>query len=152
MSPPRPLPSRSGYSLLEILPTLSLLAALAIIVILSLNPKKQFEDARNAKRHTDLFLIADALASHARETNGGVISQIPVLPTPALEICRGAPAANCLSLDPLLGVYLDAIPTDPLAPPEGQTRYFLSRLSIQHFTVSAPDTEPAGSPALQVTQ
>jgi len=150
-STPKP-PSRGGYfSLLEIMPTVSVLAAIAVIVILALNPKKQFEYARNTRRRGDLSLIADALSSYTRESGRGLIAAVPTAPNAAIEICAGPPAANCLSLEPLLGVYLDSIPRDPSAPSSGHTRYFLLRLSESSITVFAPDTEPASLTDIQVT-
>ncbi len=143
---------RSGYFLLlEIMPTVSILAAIAMIVILALNPRKQFESARNTRRQGDLYLIADALSSHAHESGRALISSIPVSPNAALEICSGPPATGCLSLESLLGIYLDTIPRDPLAPDSGHTRYFLLRLSESSVTVSAPDTEPDTLGDIQVT-
>jgi type II secretory pathway pseudopilin PulG len=144
--------TRKGYfTLLEIMPTVSLLAAIAVIVILSLNPKKQFEEARNARRRADLLLLADAISSYAKDKGVGVLGSLPSSPNPAIEICRAEAASGCYSLEALLGVYLDAIPTDPLAPSDGQTRYFLQRASVRSITVSAPDTEPSTAPDLEVT-
>ena len=143
---------RSGYFLLlEIMPTVSILAAIAMIVILALNPRKQFEAARNTRRQGDLYLIADALSSYAHESGMALISSVPTAPNPPVEICSGPPATSCISLESLLGVYLDSIPRDPLAPDSGHTRYFLQRLSESSVTVSAPDTEPDTLADIQVT-
>ena len=51
---------RSGFTLLEIVPVLALIVILMTIVIVAINPFKQFGDARNTQRKQDIHLIAES--------------------------------------------------------------------------------------------
>jgi type IV pilus assembly protein PilA len=48
---------RSGFTLVEILLVIGIIAVLAIVVIVALDPAKRFEDVRNARRLSDIQSI-----------------------------------------------------------------------------------------------
>ena len=145
---------RRGFTLLEIVPVLSIVAFLATVVILALNPAKQYQEARNVIREQDVTLIADAIASYTKDYGTSLFYSIPT--ATSKEICGDtSPTRVCLGLldlNTLNGTYLDGVPTDPLVD-KGSVKsgYFVIR-SGSRFTVSAPNTEPAGAEDLSVTR
>ena len=61
----------SAFTLLEVLLVVGIIAILAGIVILAINPNKQLADARNAQRRTDVNTIHKALYQYAIRTGDG---------------------------------------------------------------------------------
>ena len=127
---------------------------LLTIVILAINPARQFGNTRNLEREQDLGTIADAIASYTQEKNKALFLSIST--GAAMEICGDSITGSCASLldiRVLMPNYMSTIPLDPLSEDPDvineHTRYFLSRTS-QHFTITAPDTEPLGDPDLSV--
>jgi len=130
-----------------------------MIVILALNPKKQFEKMRNEQRRGDVAHLADAISSYSREKNSELLLSIPQSPASPIEICGDSTPGGCtglLDLRVLIPVYLDELPLDPLASDPDtfieNSRYFISRSSSDRITVSAYDTEPVGSEDIAVTR
>ena len=147
---------RSGFTLLEIVPVLSVVVILMTIIIVAINPVKQFGDAHNVQRKQDINLIADAIAAHTLEKNRSLFLNIPT--GTAIEICGDTITGNCeglLDLRLLIPGYLDSMPIDPTSEDPDSinkfTRYFISR-TTQRFTITAPDTEPLGDPDISVSR
>src|ERR1700687_4340205 len=51
----------SGFTLIELLIVIIIIAALAVVVFVALNPVKRLQDARNARRATDVQSILTAI-------------------------------------------------------------------------------------------
>jgi prepilin-type N-terminal cleavage/methylation domain-containing protein len=111
---------KSGFTLLEMLLVIAIIAILAAIVIIAINPSKQLADSNNARRHSDVRAIYKALQQYTIDT-GFIMSDIPTLPT---EVCDTGDAVvghgiNCgdfVDLSRLVPNYLSSIPKDPLGP------------------------------------
>ena len=106
-----------GFTLLEILLVVGLIAILAGIVILALNPTKMFSQVRNAQRKANLTEINKAVYQYYIDN-----SRYPAtLTSIATEICNtGATSTghsiSCtglIDLSALVPTYMVAIPTDP---------------------------------------
>ena len=54
------LKSKKGFTLIEVLLVVAIIAILAGIVILAVNPAKQLADTRNAQRRADVNTIINA--------------------------------------------------------------------------------------------
>ena len=110
-----------AFTLLEILLVVGIIAILAGIVIIAINPSKQLAQVRNTQRKSDLKQIANAITQFYIDKNYYPASS--TFPTSSLmTICpTGAstsPAAgfnctNMLNLSELVPTYLTAIPNDP---------------------------------------
>jgi prepilin-type N-terminal cleavage/methylation domain-containing protein len=110
----------NGFTLLEILLVVGIIAILAGIVIIAINPSKQLATVRNTERKSDIRQIESAITQYYIDN-----SRYPDSLTGDLtEICdTGAYAsssiiADCtdlINLSELVPVYLTAIPKDPSA-------------------------------------
>ena len=145
------------FTLLELGPVVVVIAVLAVIVLIALNPKKQFEEIRNATRRQDVALLADAVASYAQVAGAGG-SFLQSIPLSATEICGDTVTGSCtnlFSIAVLLPKYLEEAPMDPLSKdtdvPNEHSRYFIARSTENRITVSAPDRE-GGIPEISVTR
>lgn len=155
---------QGGFTLLEVLLVVAILAILAGIIIVAINPNKQLADSRNTQRQTDLNTIISAMYQYAVDnngamppagTNGGV-----ALSATATEICAtvtsGTPTCTGLiDLSALVASekYLPAVPKDPQCSTTCATNgtgYKVSRSANNRITVTAPATE--NKAALSVTR
>ncbi len=64
----------SGFTLVELLIVIAIIAVLAALIFVALNPLQRFRDARNAKRKQDIISIADAIRLY-QVSHGG---QLPI--------------------------------------------------------------------------
>src|SRR5689334_16750558 len=82
-----------GFTLLEILLVVALIAILAGVVILALNPTKQLSDTRNAARNVDVNTILNAIYQYEIDTGSLPAS----LTTTITEVCATG-AGSCTGL------------------------------------------------------
>lgn len=107
--------SSRGFTLIEVLLVIAILVILAAVVIVAINPEKQFTDAHNAQRKSDVYLIMNALHQYSLD-HDGVFPEI--ITTGQLEICK-TDAQSCVGKYDLSILtddqkYLVAMPRDPL--------------------------------------
>lgn len=136
-----------GFTLLEVLLVVAIIAILAGIVLIAINPTKQLGDTRNAQRSNDVTTILDAVYQYSVDNNSGIPSTIT---STATEICSttGVPCTTGSLID--LGVlttnakYLVAIPQDPQCASvcaANGTGYRIIKDVNNRVTVSAPSAE-----------
>src|SRR5262245_55693218 len=105
---------QAGFTLLEVLLVVAIIAILAGIVIIAINPGKNLGDTRNSQRSADVNTIINGVYQYALDNNGTLPSGIT---TTSTEICATG-AASCTGLVDLTalttsGKYLVSIPKDP---------------------------------------
>jgi type IV pilus assembly protein PilA len=138
---------KKGFTLIEVLLVVAILAILAGIVIIAVNPQKQLQDANVTQRKADVNTILDAVYQYAVDNKGAMPgSNIPTTPTAASEICTSAVSATCTTasladLSSLISsqTYLTAIPVDPAG--ENVTSgagYTIQKSSNGRITITAP--------------
>ena len=140
--------AKAGFSLIELLLVIGILAILAAIVIVAMNPKPMV-DERNAKRTKDIQMLLDAVTQYAVETKGVFPAGITIT---AKEICRSSelPCHNGVDLDVLTGSYLPELPIDPLASSSGTgSHYTIMKDRQNRITIAAPEAE--GGAKISVT-
>jgi prepilin-type N-terminal cleavage/methylation domain-containing protein len=106
----------SGFTLLEMLLVIAIIAILAGIVIVAINPGRQLAQARNTQRMSDLRALHSAVNQYYIDNLVWPGNLEDTLTTGTMEdICKyGEPEVNCISLDVLVPTYISVIPVDPL--------------------------------------
>jgi len=74
-----------GFTLIEILVVVALIAILAAVTIVAINPAKHFSEARDAQRSSDVTQILNAVTQYAGEEGHSVDDfTISTCPTPTI--------------------------------------------------------------------
>jgi prepilin-type N-terminal cleavage/methylation domain-containing protein len=131
----------TGFTLLEVLLVVAILALLAGIIIVAINPGRQLANSRNSQRSSDVKTLLNAVYAYNID-NGGIMPA--TVTTTATEVCNTT-GANCTGLIDL-GVltasakYIVGIPKDPqcasLCSTYG-TGYRIVKDANNHITVSS---------------
>jgi type IV pilus assembly protein PilA len=125
-----------GFTLIEILIVIGIIAILAAIVIIAINPAKQFAQARNTQRQSGVNTVLNAIGQRLADnkgifegtfTVGGNTYTCGPLPTAATSSVTSVMAANVTTatgdLGCLVPTYVAALPMDPSAPAGTDTEY-----------------------------
>ena len=148
------LAKNKGFTLLEVLLVVAIIAILAGIVILAINPGKQLGDSRNAQRRADVNTIINAAYQYALDNNGSLPTSIisgTACGVAAQEICKtGATCTGLTDLSTYLvgasAKYLVAMPSDPSGSTTNGTGYQIFKNSTTNrITVCAPTAENSAS-------
>lgn len=119
-----------GFTLIELLVVIGIIAILAVIVLVAVNPGRQFSQARNAQRQNDVNTILNAVHQNATDNDGTF--------TGTVATCPATTNAATLSGD-LVPTYISAMPADPSG-----TDYTVC-VSSGRYTVDAPGAELSAS-------
>lgn len=140
---------RRGFTLIEVLIVLALIAILAGIALVAINPARQFAQARHAQRTSHLQVILNAIGQRMADNKGIFAGSFTV--SGATYVCgpvatastsvTTAMAGNAVdetgALGCLVPVYVPALPIDPAGAVEPQTGYEI-RIHGGRVTVCAP--------------
>ena len=128
-----------GFTLIEILVVIGIIAILAAVVLIAINPARQFAQARDSQRTANLNAILNAVGQRIADCKG------------IFEGACGTPAVTCPTLPTsptligttldacLVPTYLSAIPTDPKPGTPGG--YTISAPTGGRITIAAPAAE-----------
>jgi type IV pilus assembly protein PilA len=137
--------AQKGFTLLEVLLVVAIIAILAGIVIVAINPGKNLGDSRNSQRSADVNTIINGVYQYSLDNSGTIPAGVT---TTATEICATG-AASCTGLVDLsvlttAGKYLVSIPKDPQCTTTcaaNGTGYKIAKDANGRITVNAPAAE-----------
>jgi prepilin-type N-terminal cleavage/methylation domain-containing protein len=148
--------TQRGFTLLEVLLVVAIIAILAGIVIIAINPGKNLGDTRNSQRSADVNTLINGVYQYELDNNGvvppvGSRTGAVAISSTATEICSAA-ASTCTGLVDLNvlstnGKYLVAIPGDPTCPTgppacsANGAGYKIGLTTNGRLVVSAPQAE-----------
>ncbi|MBI4091691.1 MAG: type II secretion system protein [Candidatus Levybacteria bacterium] len=134
-----------GFTLIELLVVIGILAVLLAITLIAINPARQFSQANNTKRSSDVNAILNAVGQYAADNQGnltalGITATASAIADTGVAIC-----------DDLVPQYIAALPVDPLTnngtsitncAAAYTTGYTISQSATDNrITVNAPDAE-----------
>lgn len=135
-----------GFTLIELLVVIGVIGILAAVVVVAVNPARQFASARDTQRKADLYSITNAVYQFATENNGNLPTSITTTPT---NIGTGGGLVD-LSTD-LVPVYIAAIPHDPSTGSDTNTQYTIY-LDANGRVVASASSELNPGQVIQVSR
>ena len=147
-----------GFTLMEMLIVVAIIAILAAAVFAALNPARRFAEANNSQRWSDITGVLGAVVAYMVDNNGQFPSGLDTDFVNAQVLgtngngCEGtceavSTGSSCVDLEAVLvaGGYIASIPTDPVTGTSGNSDYYVQRESTGVVTVGACDPEVEGS-------
>lgn len=101
-----------GFTLIEILIVIGIMAILATAIILAINPPRQFALARNTQRWIDISNILDVVYQNSLDNQGKFTCAAGGLPGMATNIQSRSGGYDICSC--LVTYYLGSLPFDPI--------------------------------------
>ena len=103
---------KRGFTLVELLVVIGILAVLLAITLIAINPARQFSQSNNTKRSSDVNAILNAVHQFAADNRGVLPAGIPDTTAGAAVIGSGVGEVNICA--DLVTDYMAALPVDPL--------------------------------------
>ena len=152
---------QKGFTLIELLVVIGILAVLLAITLIAINPARQFGQANDTKRRSDITQILNAIGQYSASNAGNLPAELVALDDS--EATRFDDTNFGSLCTDIAGDYIPAIPADPsLNNSDGivdtdcavagwDTGYTITKDANNRVTVSAP-LAFAGATAITVTR
>src|SRR4030042_2880531 len=140
----RELKINKGFTLIELLVVIGILAILLSIVLIAINPARQFGQANDTRRRSEVTQILNAVGAYAADNRGVLPAAISALAADTATPISNTGADLCADL------VTNYIPALPQAPQQGtgtaitdctaayDTGYTVAHDANGRVTVSAP--------------
>ncbi|PIQ78272.1 hypothetical protein COV81_05270 [Candidatus Peregrinibacteria bacterium CG11_big_fil_rev_8_21_14_0_20_41_10] len=132
-----------GFTLIEVLLVIVIIAILAGIVLIAVNPGRQVSQANNTQRRSDVTAILNGIHQYAIDNRGALPASITAVAT---DMGSGVGLIDICS--DLVPTYIAALPVDPTDAAatytdctDYNTGYTVIKTADDRITVAAPTAE-----------
>lgn len=109
--------NEKGFTLIELLVVIGILAILLAITLIAINPARQFGQANDTKRRSDINAVLNAVGQYAASNSGNLPDQLQGASVSAKVINNTNFASGATGLcEELVPTYIPALPMDPVLP------------------------------------
>lgn len=131
------LRNSKGFTLIELLVVIGILAVLLSIVLVAINPARQFAQANNTQRRSDVSAILNSIHQYAADNRGNLPTGVPAEGNSTIISDANTGSVFCESLVP---TYIAALPADPTTGSYTDCNAYSTNYRISVSTVSAGGT------------
>lgn len=137
---------QKGFTVIELLMVASLVAVLASLLIVTINPVSHFAESKNALRWSNVNSLLNAVYQYEFDNKGAPPQGVDATPR---EICNVdtdktlCTANGLIDLSLLVPKYIRAIPLDPVATGANGSGYQISKDAEGKVTIRALYAENA---------
>ena len=121
---------QQGFTLIELLVVIGIIGILAAVVLVAVNPGRQFASARDTQRRADLYGLTNAIYQYATENNGNVPTIITATPS---SVGTGGVDLSTI----IVPTYIAAMPKDPSNGTDANTQYVIFKNGSGRIVASA---------------
>lgn len=145
--------NQKGFTLIELLVVIGIIAILAAIVIIALNPARQFAQANNTRRFSNVNALLNAIGQRLADNRGVFETGCAAGAIPTSTPTKMATTTGSYNIGPcIVPTYITQIPVDPnptstcvavyRSATDYDTCYNVQKdASTGRITVSAPSAE-----------